>query len=49
MSFNKVSLQDEELLLVKLQESRIKKKRIIGNSAKGKYSTPGVNTNASVN
>jgi len=47
--FNTMLLQDEKLLTVIKSQSIIKKKKIIGNSAKSKYSTSGVSTAAPVN
>ena len=46
--FNRQILSDQQLLSVASQGGRIKKKKIIGNSAKGKYGNSNVNSNASV-
>ena len=46
--FNQQILSDQQLLSVASQGGRIKKKKIIGNSSKGKYGNSNVNSNASV-
>jgi hypothetical protein len=47
--FNTIILQDDQLITIRTSQSRIKKKKITGNSAKSKYSNTGVNTGAPVN